>query len=104
MGIVRFALRFPHTFYVMAGMVLFLGCSAILVTRKDIFPAINIPESGTRREELLFGRETDRYQALRRALHRMRPKEAMVTLLRALQQYPTNRKLLAHIADTIEEA
>jgi multidrug efflux pump subunit AcrB len=43
MGIVRFALRFPHTFYVLAGMVLFLGCSAILVTPKDIFPAINIP-------------------------------------------------------------
>ena len=43
MGIVRFALRFPHTFYVLAGMVLFLGCSAILVTPKDIFPAIDIP-------------------------------------------------------------
>ena len=43
MGIVRFALRFPHTFYVLAGMILFLGCSAILVTPKDIFPAINIP-------------------------------------------------------------
>src|SRR6204780_224557 len=43
MGIVRFALRFPHTFYVLAGLMLFLGCSAILVTPKDIFPAINIP-------------------------------------------------------------
>jgi multidrug efflux pump subunit AcrB len=43
MKIVRFALRFPHTFYVLAGLMLFLGCSAILVTPKDIFPAINIP-------------------------------------------------------------
>src|ERR1700761_3596185 len=43
MGIVRFALRFPHTFYVLAGLMLFLDCSAILVTPKDIFPAINIP-------------------------------------------------------------
>ena len=43
MGIVRFALRFPHTFYVVAGLMLFLGCSAILVTPKDIFPNINIP-------------------------------------------------------------
>src|ERR1700678_2329671 len=43
MGIVRFALRFPHTFYVLAGLMLFLGCSAILVTPKDIFPNINIP-------------------------------------------------------------
>jgi len=43
MGIVRFALRFPHTFYVLAGLMLFLGCSAVLVTPKDIFPPINIP-------------------------------------------------------------
>ena len=43
MGIVRFALKFPHTFYVFAGLMLFLGVSAILVTPKDIFPAINIP-------------------------------------------------------------
>src|ERR1700741_4284075 len=43
MGIVRFALRFPHTFYVLAGLMLFLGGSAILVTPKDIFPNINIP-------------------------------------------------------------
>jgi hypothetical protein len=43
MGIVRFALRFPHTFYVVAGLMLFLGGSAILVTPKDIFPPINIP-------------------------------------------------------------
>jgi Cu/Ag efflux pump CusA len=43
MGVVRFALKFPHTFYVLAGLMLFLGISAILVTPKDIFPAINIP-------------------------------------------------------------
>src|SRR6202035_1570835 len=43
MGIVRFALKFPHTFYVLAGLMLFLGISAIVVTPKDIFPSINIP-------------------------------------------------------------
>jgi multidrug efflux pump subunit AcrB len=43
MGIVRFALKFPHTFYVLAGLMLFLGGSAILVTPKDIFPPIRIP-------------------------------------------------------------
>jgi multidrug efflux pump subunit AcrB len=42
-GIVRFALRFPHTFYVLAGLMLFLGVSAIVVAPKDIFPAIDIP-------------------------------------------------------------
>src|SRR6202789_2729889 len=43
MGIVKFALRYPHTFYVLAFLMLFLGGSAILVTPKDIFPNINIP-------------------------------------------------------------
>jgi multidrug efflux pump subunit AcrB len=43
MGIVRFALRFPHTFYVMAALMLVLGVSAIATTPKDIFPIINIP-------------------------------------------------------------
>ena len=43
MGIVKFALKFPHTFYVLAILMLFLGGSAILVTPKDIFPGINIP-------------------------------------------------------------
>ncbi len=43
MGIVKFALKFPHTFYVLAILMLFLGGSAIIVTPKDIFPNINIP-------------------------------------------------------------
>ena len=43
MGIVGFALRYRHTFYVLALMMLFLGGSAILTTPKDIFPNINIP-------------------------------------------------------------
>jgi multidrug efflux pump subunit AcrB len=43
MGIVKFALKYPHTFYVVAMLMLFLGVSAIIVTPKDIFPGINIP-------------------------------------------------------------
>ena len=43
MGIVRFALRLPHTFYVLAALVLFLGTTAILSMPTDIFPEINIP-------------------------------------------------------------
>ena len=43
MGIVRFALRFPYTFYVMAIAILFLGVSAAITSPKDIFPVINIP-------------------------------------------------------------
>jgi multidrug efflux pump subunit AcrB len=43
MGIVRFALRFPHTFYVVAALILFLGAAAIRSMPTDIFPEINIP-------------------------------------------------------------
>jgi multidrug efflux pump subunit AcrB len=43
MGIVRFALRFPYTFYVLAALILFLGVSSIAVMPMDIFPQINIP-------------------------------------------------------------
>jgi multidrug efflux pump subunit AcrB len=43
MGIVRFALRFPHTFYVAAALILFLGVAAIRSMPTDIFPEIRIP-------------------------------------------------------------
>ncbi|MGA8582901.1 MAG: efflux RND transporter permease subunit [Roseiarcus sp.] len=43
MGIVRFALKFPHTFFVLAAFILVLGVSAIVSMPTDIFPEINIP-------------------------------------------------------------
>src|SRR4030088_375307 len=43
MGLVRFALRFPHTFYVVAALIVFLGIAAIRSMPTDIFPEINIP-------------------------------------------------------------
>ncbi len=43
MGIVRFALRLPHTFYVLAALILFLGATSVLSMPKDIFPQIDIP-------------------------------------------------------------
>ncbi len=43
MGMVRFALRFPYTFYVLAALIVFLGVLAIAVMPEDIFPEINIP-------------------------------------------------------------
>src|SRR3984893_6032303 len=43
MGIVRFALRFPHTFYVLAALILFLGFAAIRSMPTDFFPEIRIP-------------------------------------------------------------
>src|SRR5580698_4517548 len=43
MSIVRFALRFPYTFFGLAALILFLGTLAIVVMPVDIFPEINIP-------------------------------------------------------------
>jgi multidrug efflux pump subunit AcrB len=43
MGIVRFALKYPHTFYMVAALILFLGVTAALEMPTDIFPEINIP-------------------------------------------------------------
>src|ERR1700731_3516741 len=43
MGIVRFALRLPHTFYVLAVLLLFFGSTAIVSMPMDICPEINIP-------------------------------------------------------------
>lgn len=43
MWIVGFALRFPHTFYVLASLILFLGITTIVGMPTDIFPEINIP-------------------------------------------------------------
>jgi transcription termination factor Rho len=68
------------------------------LSNERIFPAINVVESGTRREELLFKSETPKYHALRRAIHRMKPREAMLMLLKMVADYPTNRRLLARLA------
>ncbi len=43
MGLVRFALRFPHTFYVLALLISFLGFTAVISMPTDIFPEIDIP-------------------------------------------------------------
>src|SRR3954464_15301872 len=43
MGIVRFALRWPYTFYVLALLILFLGVTAFRSMPEDIFPEIRIP-------------------------------------------------------------
>src|SRR5882762_7052487 len=43
MSIVRFALKYPYTFYVLAVLILFVGGSAIIAMPEDIFPEIKIP-------------------------------------------------------------
>jgi transcription termination factor Rho len=67
------------------------------LANERIFPAINLALSGTRREELLFGHATGDHHSLRRTVTRLAPKEAMLSVLRLLQQYPTNDEILSHL-------
>jgi len=61
-----------------------------LVDRR-IFPSINIPISGTRKEELLYHpEEYDKVAVLRRALTDVPPVEAMELVLSKLKQAPNN--------------
>jgi multidrug efflux pump subunit AcrB len=43
LGIIRFALKYPHTFYVAAALILFLGMTAAVEMPTDLFPEIDIP-------------------------------------------------------------
>jgi transcription termination factor Rho len=67
------------------------------LANERIFPAISLNDSGTRQEELLFGSDVARYQALRRSLARKSPREAMTAILKLVEQYPTNELLLGKL-------
>jgi len=67
------------------------------LANERIFPALNISLSGTRREELLFGPAVGRHQALRRGVARMDPRDAMLSVLKLMEQYPTKELLLSKI-------
>lgn len=63
-----------------------------------IFPAINLPASGTRKEERLYSPEEGRrLVALRRRFAGRLPREALEYLLDLLARYPTNQALLQSI-------
>jgi transcription termination factor Rho len=65
---------------------------------KRIFPAIDISQSGTRKEEKLYAPELVRpMQTLRRALSEMEKGLAMRKLLDLLSRYPTNAEALAAV-------
>lgn len=62
------------------------------------FPAINLLESGTRREERLYDADTTRrINLLRRALADRTPKDAMETLLSRMSRTKTNEEFLETI-------
>jgi transcription termination factor Rho len=65
------------------------------MANERIFPSINLAASGTRREELLFGPAVSAHQNLRRSVARLQPREAMLSVLKLLEQFPTNELLLS---------
>ncbi|MDD5067112.1 MAG: transcription termination factor Rho [bacterium] len=68
------------------------------IAEQNIFPAINVTESGTRREEYLYTKEEySRITKLRKALSVVSPREKMEMLLELMDKYPTNEELLKSI-------
>ncbi len=68
------------------------------ISGRRIFPAIDIPKSGTRKEELLLDpTEIEKVRKLRRMLAELGSVDAARTLVEQLEKYPTNQKLLESI-------
>ena len=66
---------------------------------RRLFPAIDIPKSGTRKEEKLFSpKHMEAVRKLRRLMVDLNPVEAMDTLLSALKKHKTNEEFLAKLS------
>src|SRR5262245_30869645 len=66
-----------------------------LLAEKRIFPAINISQSGTRKEEKLFTlKEYEKVKKLRGMLFAVKPVEAMEALVKRLSRYTYNDEFL----------
>jgi transcription termination factor Rho len=75
------------------------GNSEIVLDRSlaeaRIFPAINIPASGTRKEAKLYSQNhSNGLATLRRVLSNYGTREAMDSLFKLLKKYPTNKEFL----------
>ena len=69
------------------------------ISGRRIFPAIDIPKSGTRKEELLLKpAELEQVHKLRRTLGELGAVDAARTLVEALNKFPTNKALLAALS------
>lgn len=66
---------------------------------RRLFPSIDIPKSGTRKEEKLFApKNIEALRKLRRMMVDLNPIEAMETLTAALKKHKTNDEMLAKLA------
>ncbi|MER2565570.1 MAG: transcription termination factor Rho [Myxococcaceae bacterium] len=69
-----------------------------LLAEKRIWPAINIPQSGTRKEEKLFAfKEYEKVKKLRQMLFSVKPVEAMEALIKRLSRYTYNDEFLEEL-------
>ena len=65
---------------------------------RRLFPSVDIPRSGTRKEEKLFPKnQIEAVRKLRRMMVDLQPVEAMETLQAALRKHKTNDELLAKL-------
>ncbi|HTJ00331.1 MAG TPA: transcription termination factor Rho [Dongiaceae bacterium] len=65
---------------------------------RRLYPAIDIPKSGTRKEEKLFpAKHLEAIRKLRRTMVDLNPIEAMETLTAALKKHKTNEELLSKL-------
>jgi transcription termination factor Rho len=65
---------------------------------RRIYPAIDVAQSGTRKEERLFSKEEfPQVTLLRRSLMQMSPQEGMELLVQQLARYPDNATFLAKV-------
>jgi transcription termination factor Rho len=65
---------------------------------RRIYPAIDLPQSGTRKEERILDAEVyKQVSLLRRSLASLKPVEAMEALVRQLGTYPSNAAFLARV-------
>jgi transcription termination factor Rho len=68
------------------------------VAEQRVYPAVEIFQSGTRREELLVPADLlNRIHFLRRGLAGCRPLDAIERLLFFLKKFPTNEQMLREI-------
>jgi transcription termination factor Rho len=69
---------------------------------RRIFPAIDISQTGTRKEEKLYGAtEYKQVALLRRALASLRPAEAMQLLVERLGKTQTNKQFLETMLQSV---
>lgn len=71
------------------------------LSEKRVFPAIDIPQSGTRREDLLLTREEqEAVDTMRRALNGMRADEAVENILNMYSRTRNNAELIQMVKKT----